>query len=133
MVQSSIQHYVLLLYHIYRLIIHSNYFITASPPQSPSFYEPSFNTRITPISATIRWTGSSRATKYQVICSTMNGSGSIWLVSSILTAHYLKPCTLYFCCVGGIDSNGAIGAMNCTSFRPPFSPIGGKHYFRYGK
>jgi hypothetical protein len=32
--------------------------------------------------------------------------------------------------IGGIDSNGAIGAVNCLSFRTPFSPNGGKNYFR---
>ena len=40
----------------------------------------------------------------------------------------LEPYALYTCCVGGIDSDSAVGEVNCTTFRTPVSLMGGKHY-----
>jgi hypothetical protein len=94
------------------------------------------NTTTTSISATIHWivsTGdrSRPATKYQVICSNVNDDYSLnsTLLDSNNVLYDLKPCALYTCCVGGIDTNGANGAVKCISFRTPFSPIGGKLIF----
>ena len=105
--------------------------MAASPPQSPSFNQPSFNTRSTSaISATVGWTISTAerarpATKYQVKCSN-NGYNSRISSSTTTTLYYLQPCALYTCCVKGIDSNGAAGTGNCFSFRTPFSSMTGK-------
>ena len=112
-------------------------YYTASPPQRPSFNEPLFDT--TGTIATIRWTistagNSQPAANYQVTCSSVNAPHNIThLVSSNnIVLHGLNSCALYTCCVGGIDTNGAIGAVDCTSFRTPFSPVVGKYDFRYG-
>ena len=112
-------------------------YYTASPPQSPSFNDPLFDTTgTTSISATIRWTistagNSQPAANYQVICSSVNAPHNIThLVSSNnIVLHGLNPCTSYTCCVGGIDTNGALGAVDCTSFRTPFSPVVGRYDF----
>ena len=109
---------------------------TASPPQSPSFNELLFDTTgTTSISATIHWSistagNSQPAANYQVICSSVNAPHNITSVSSNnIVLYSLNSCALYTCCVGGIDTNGAIGAVDCTSFRTPFSPVVGKYDF----
>lgn len=105
--------------------------MAASPPQSPSFSQPSFSTRPSlAISATVRWTirtaGRSRpATKYEVKCSNDNYNSHV-ISATTTTLYSLQPCALYTCCVKGIDSNGAAGAVNCLSFRTPFSSMAGK-------
>ena len=109
-------------------------YCTASPPQRPSFNDPSFDT--TGTTATIRWTistagNSQPAANYQVICSSVNAPHNITpLVSSNnIVLHGLNPCASYTCCIGGIDTNGAIGAVDCISFQTPFSPIVGRYDF----
>ena len=103
--------------------------MAASPPQMPSFGQTSFTTTTTSITATIRWTistaeGSRPATRYQVRCSSDSYNSRI--VSSRTTTLYsLQPCALYTCCVGGIDANGAMGAVDFLTFRTPFTPIPG--------
>ena len=97
----------------------------ASPPQSPSFMQPVFSAGTT-ILWTISTTERSRpATKYQVDCSNDVYHSRTITPATNTTLYDLRPCDLYTCCVGGIDTNGAIGTVNCTSFRTPFTPIRG--------
>ena len=97
----------------------------ASPPQSPSFMQPLFSA-----GTTIRWTISTTersrpATNYQVDCSNDAYHSRTITSATNTTLRGLRPCDVYTCCVGGIDTNGAIGTVNCTSFRTPFPPIRG--------
>ena len=110
-------------------VLSSFMIMAASPPQMPSFSQPLFTTTTTSIRATIRWTiatagGSRPATRYQINCSS-DGYNSRIVPSTTTTLYSLQPCALYTCCVGGIDTNGVMGAVDCLTFRTPLTPIPG--------
>lgn len=99
-----------------------------------------FKTPTASISATIRWristdgqSGSATRLKHYEVRSSDDGYNPRTVNSSETTLHHLEPCALYTCCVAGIDTDGAIGEVNCTSFRTPTSIMDSKHYGNYSE